>query len=590
MCRDAGCVDAATGRSFQPWRWLGVIAVGLVVAAGCGETKPTTPDTMPAAGPTRLEGPTMRGRRGAAARPVHFDQHSRPRDASDAFFQSHPVVQLKLKLSDEHAQKLRTEPRQYVLAELVEGESTTYANVAVKLKGAAGSFQNFDDRPAFTLNMSKFKEGQNFHALDKFHLNNSVQDESYACEELCAHLARQSGLPAPRIAHARVWLNDRDLGLYVLKEGFDKNLLKRFFENPNGNLYDGGFLQDIDVDLEKDCGDGPDDHSDLRNLASACRDDDSIRRAALVENVLDVEQFLHFVAFELMTCHWDGYARNRNNYRIYFDPSDGKARFLPHGMDQMFSEPEFSILEYSEPIVMAAVMQNPAWRQRYRVVLKQILPLFGEKELTEHLDRIRQRLQPTLAAISAEADAHHEEVCRDLRERLVARAANLREQVNQPDPGPVEFDEHGQLALDDWEPRQETDDVRLERIEEEGRAELLIATGENGPCIASWRRRVLLSEGKYRLVGKVSVENVEADDDEKGRGAGVRTSGTQRSQGIEGTQPAQEVTFEFEVDEPLRLVELVAELRAKRGQAVFALPLRLVKLDATVEPAPSDAK
>jgi spore coat protein CotH len=134
---------------------------------------------------------------------------------------------------------------------VVEGEAPL-TDVAVKLKGAAGSFQELDGKPAFTLNVGKFLKGQEFHRLRKFHLNNSAQDESYTSEWLCASICRDLGLPATRVAHARVWLNDRDLGLYVLKEGFDRNFLRRNFTHPGGNLYDGGFCQEIDAELERD--------------------------------------------------------------------------------------------------------------------------------------------------------------------------------------------------------------------------------------------------------------------------------------------------------------------------------------------------
>ena len=47
-----------------------------------------------------------------------------------------------------------------------------YTNVAVHLKGAAGSFRPVDDRPCLTLNFDKFAPGQRFHGLRKISLNN----------------------------------------------------------------------------------------------------------------------------------------------------------------------------------------------------------------------------------------------------------------------------------------------------------------------------------------------------------------------------------------------------------------------------------
>ncbi len=52
-----------------------------------------------------------------------------------------------------------------------------------------------------------------------------------------------SRLPGTRVGHVRLWINDRDLGLYVIREGFDEGFLKRAFGATDGNLYDGGFVQ-----------------------------------------------------------------------------------------------------------------------------------------------------------------------------------------------------------------------------------------------------------------------------------------------------------------------------------------------------------
>ena len=150
-------------------------------------------------------------------------------DASDEFFKKGTIPQLRIQVSEPELEKLRADNRVYVRCTITENRKTTYKDVAIKLKGAAGSFREFDDRPALTLNSDKFTKGQSFHGLDKFHLNNSVQDETWIHEWLCEELCRSAGIPATRVTHARVWLNDRDVGLYVLKEGFDKTFLQRHF-------------------------------------------------------------------------------------------------------------------------------------------------------------------------------------------------------------------------------------------------------------------------------------------------------------------------------------------------------------------------
>ena len=69
---------------------------------------------------------------------------------------------------------------------------------------------------------------------------------------------RNAGVPASRCSHAFVEVNGRDLGLYVVKEAFSKDFLGYFYNNTDGDLWDGGFVREIDESTEKDVGDPTD--------------------------------------------------------------------------------------------------------------------------------------------------------------------------------------------------------------------------------------------------------------------------------------------------------------------------------------------
>jgi hypothetical protein len=118
-------------------------------------------------------------------------------DDSDRFFASETIPHIRIDLDRTNVNALRQNPRTYASATVREGESV-YQNVGIHLKGAAGSFQPIDhERPAFTLNFDKFKDGQKLHGLDKLHLNNSVQDGSLLTEAICTRLFLEAGVPAP---------------------------------------------------------------------------------------------------------------------------------------------------------------------------------------------------------------------------------------------------------------------------------------------------------------------------------------------------------------------------------------------------------
>src|SRR5829696_4940217 len=111
--------------------------------------------------------------------------------------------------------------RTNVPAVIREG-NLVWTNVAVHIKGAAGSFETIDRKPALTLNFDKWVDGQAFHGLQKISLNNSVQDASYLSEKICREIYVAAGVPVPRADYATVELNGRHLGLFVLTEGWNK--------------------------------------------------------------------------------------------------------------------------------------------------------------------------------------------------------------------------------------------------------------------------------------------------------------------------------------------------------------------------------
>src|SRR5262249_19507883 len=128
-----------------------------------------------------------------------------PAEVTGDLFTNTAVPHLRIEVSPEGMAMLRryhwewarnTESRTNVLATVREG-TTTYTNVALHLKGAAGSFRPVDDNPALTLNFDKFAPGQRFHGLTKIHLNNSVQDPSYICEQINREVVLAGGVPPP---------------------------------------------------------------------------------------------------------------------------------------------------------------------------------------------------------------------------------------------------------------------------------------------------------------------------------------------------------------------------------------------------------
>lgn len=468
--------------------------------------------------------------------------------------------------------------RPEVLATVREG-GIAYSNVALHLKGAAGSFRPFDDKPALTLNFSKHASGQRFHGFSKISLNNSVQDPSYLCEAISRELFEAAGVPVPSAEHATVLLNGRDLGLYVLTEGWGKPFLRRFFDQAGGNLYDGGFVQDVTADLDVNSGDDPSNRADLDALVAAASEPDPAQRLARLAAVLDLDRFFSFVAMEIMTCHWDGYALNRNNYRLFHDLETDRMIFMPHGLDQMFgvfrSSPDSPILPPMQGFVAHAVLTTPGASGKYFDRLAALRTnVFLPDRLTNRVHELSRRIRPTLAAYGMDVAEEHDGHVAALCERIVARAQSIAEQLAAP-RDPIPFGEDGVARLTKWTPRRDprrAGEVEFAETEREGRIVLRIAVGTGGG-VGAWRTHARLEAGTYHFEGNVQTRGVGQSGLASLRLANVRDSG-----GLATDDEWSVFTQSFSVYHPLAEVELLCELRALAGEAWFDRDsLRIIK-------------
>ena len=495
--------------------------------------------------------------------------------ASEEFFDG-PVTRLKIEIAPASWSALQRNNRQYAKARISEGEKV-YRDVGVHLKGAAGSFRSLDQNPSLTLNFDKFAKEQKFHGLDKIHLNNSVQDPSLITYGLCGELFRKAGVPASRVTHARIELNGRDLGLYVLVEGYDKTFLRNHFNSGDGNFYDGGFVHDIAEGLQKTSGANPNEQSDLKALVAAAREPDLALRFARLEKVLDVERFASYLAMEVMIWDWDGYPLNRNNYRLYHDPGSDRIVFLPHGMDQMFWDAGGSMFPGMQGFIAAAFLQTPQGRARYLNRFSELYSnVFNVNFMTNRVSQLEQKIQKALREFNPGAARNHAAAAADIRNKIAARGQNLGQQIANL-PRPLQFDSSGVALLRGWHPKEDRQNPRNSKMDRPtgtgavAKTFLRISTASAAPGIGSWRTRVSLEPGSYRFEGLVKTSGVVSAKDEKGEGAGLRISGTTipRQNHVTGSTNWQKLEFDFSIPPALQDVELVCELRAMRGEAWF---------------------
>jgi len=364
--------------------------------------------------------------------PLTAPATNKPHEESDAFFKTTKVIQIKLDLAQKDAVSLRNDPRKYAKTELIVGDMK-YKDVGIHLKGAAGSWREFDDKPGLTLNMDKYVDDQRFGGMDKFHLSNSLQDPSYLSELICGELFRAAGVPASRISFALVTINGRKRGLYYLKEGYDSYFLKRHFGNSHGNFYDGGFLRDIDQPLQLVSGKGDvKNHADLKALIAAAREPDHDKRIAKLEEVLTLDKFISYMVLEAVMWDWDGYPFKCNNYRIYHDPKADKLTFIPSGMDQMFGDVYGTVVPDFGGLVARKIMETKEGKKRYIARLAEIMKtVYKTDKIVKRLDELEKVVQPALASVDAGAGRDYKNQVNRLRQAIVQREKVVNDQLKK---------------------------------------------------------------------------------------------------------------------------------------------------------------
>jgi hypothetical protein len=496
---------------------------------------------------------------------------------ADIFAPGAPILRIRVDVPSQSWHSLERDARKPVPAIVHEG-NTVYSNVLVHLKGAAGSFRDINSGPSLTLSFGKVDADQRFHGLHKIHLNNSVQDQSRTTYYLTSMMFNDAGVPAARVTNARFWLNGRDMGLYVVTEGFTKDFLKRYFKDTKGNLYDGGFCQDITGDLVRDSGEGDDNKADLHRLASAANIRDPAQRWEKLQKLLDIDRFVDYMVIENFTWDWDGYPAKANNYRVYHDPSTDKITFIPHGMDQMFWEPQGAV--WRPPfngLVARAFLDTPEGAKLYHERVKAVFEKACKLDvLTSRIDQLTARNRPAAQEVGRGFANHWEGAVQDIRRRVIERYHFVKDQIdNEPKP----LDLSKPVVVKHWRQQIETGGARLDQPELEGKPTLHIAA--NGQGSASWRSSIALDPGRYRFEAMARTVKLSAMRDSKGEGAGIRISGSQspRRNSVAGDANWTKLQYEFEVQGGPSDIVLVCEARANRGEVWFdASSLKLEKL------------
>ena len=112
-------------------------------------------------------------------------------------------------------------------------------------------------KPGLRVDFDRYAADQTLLGLKSFVLDNLTQDPSGIHETVAMKLFARLGIPAPREAHVRLYVNDEYIGLYAVVESIDKQFLARVFGSigedtqNDGYLYEFNYGRPVDVQLSR---------------------------------------------------------------------------------------------------------------------------------------------------------------------------------------------------------------------------------------------------------------------------------------------------------------------------------------------------
>ncbi len=300
---------------------------------------------------------------------------------ADDVFNVDAVNDIKLALHSADWQKLKDnfQDNTYYPADLTWG-ALTVRNVGIRSRGL-GSRNAI--KPGLRVDFDRYSTGQRFVGLKSLVLDNLTQDASMMKEVVSMRLFSRLGLPAPREAFVRLYVNNTFVGLYAVVESIDKRFLERVFAQDNGNLFEYDYSFDYnfeylgaDLDRYKELFDVKTNESHstvelygpIEHMVRTANEASDATFATAMAQFLDLNTLARHLAAENFVAEndgWVGYA-GMNNFYLYQFGDRTQFQVITWDKDNTFLQSDFSIYERTDRNVLTRrALAIPTVKQAY---------------------------------------------------------------------------------------------------------------------------------------------------------------------------------------------------------------------------------
>lgn len=250
------------------------------------------------------------------------------------------------------------------------------------------------------LNIDRFEDeypelnNQRFYGFKELSLANNYDDESLIREKVAPEIFRDMGVPAPQTAFYRIYIDYGDgpiyFGLYTMIEIVDDTMIEDQFADDDGNLYKpegtgASFaMNTYNTSYFEKKSNEETDWSDVELLYTTLQSSQRISEPALwreaLENVLNVDEFLKWLACNTTIQNWDTYGRMTHNYYLYNNPKDNRFNWIPWDNNESLQTGKqggtlsisCSEVSSSWPLIRYLLDENE-YSEKYKIYLAQVI-------------------------------------------------------------------------------------------------------------------------------------------------------------------------------------------------------------------------
>lgn len=292
----------------------------------------------------------------------------------------------------------------------------TVRNTGVRSRGLGS---RSGTKPGLRVDFDRYSTDQEFLGLKSLVLDNLTQDSSGIHETVTMALFGRLGIPAPREAHTRLYVNNEYVGLYVIVESVDKDLLARVFGVVGEDTQNDGYLFEFNYEdewrleylgdelrpymdrFDAKTNESKSDEQKYRPIEELVRLVNETREDRLPEAIgglLDLSAFVRFVAAQNFLAEADGFlgAWGVNNFYLYRLENRDQHVLIAWDDDNTFWGPTFPTNEgHDANVLMSKLMRLPEYRTMYDAELQRAMDSAAEPvgESTWMDTEIRRQLE-----------------------------------------------------------------------------------------------------------------------------------------------------------------------------------------------------